>query len=47
MVSLSLQFTKIFKYLRSERQLKIKGNIVNAYNDPTKTTLFYIDAHKI
>ncbi|KAE9529986.1 hypothetical protein AGLY_011448 [Aphis glycines] len=38
MVSLRLPFMKIFKCLRSDGQLKIKGNVINVPTDLTKTT---------
>jgi len=38
MVSLRLSFMKIFKCLRSDGQLKIKGNVINVPIDLTKTT---------
>ena len=38
MVSRRLPFMKIFKCLRSDGQLKIKGNVINVQIDLTKTT---------
>ena len=38
MVSLRLPFMKIFKCLRSDGQLKIKGPVINVPIDLTKTT---------